>query len=982
MSEKHKINRGSKAEHTISELYAEQCAAEPIHLLGTVQSHGYLIVVKLSDQTICQVSAGLERHYPAAVKAEELLGQPAGEWINPPDQSLSDLLAGLNEDFRTDVSVTRRLSVDDAGVIAWDSGRNFECTAYLSGEYAIFEWVPFDYQTDEILKQLRTLSNFSQVLVMPSEDSSIDEYLKDSAEKLQALSGYQRVMIYRFLSDWSGEILAEATAADTRQRFIGMRFPASDIPPQARALYIKNHVRVLADVGAPADPLIPERLPDGQALDQSIGLLRAMSEAHLSYLSNMEVRATLTISIIVDGRLWGMFACHHDQPLVPPRAVVQSMRSSAELLSRVVSARVRDMAYRDLADRASSLRQSLDRFAQQLVGSDRSMDSALKASKTELCEAVKASHVGVLAGNALTVSFPSKADQMPDIRRKLKELLDQNNDAGVLTWDRMPESLAGLRGLPEKSAGIMIARLPPQVDGLIFWLRDELVEEVKWAGEPEKFVLADKEGKVKLEPRRSFALWKETVRSECEKWSLDDRQLAEIAARRVGESVAAVSAQLLQRSLDWASSHDALTSLPNRQSLFSQLTDRLDQSAVGVLLIDLDNFKDINDMKGHDVGDSVLVEVGSRLSAATRQQDLVGRLGGDEFLVLCRLTADRPSADEVAPILARLYEDLRKPINHGGSSFQLDVSIGVAYSPEHGVDSKVLVKRADIALYEAKRLGRGRPIIYSEEMEDHLHNQVDTEQELAAAIDAGQLRLYYQPQIDLAAGRVVGCESLIRWQHPKHGLLMPGVFLPVAERGQLVHRVGRWVIDEAVRQLAIWNREIAPDFCVAFNVSFAQVRDGDLLSEVSHALKQSGVKSSNLEIELTESSVLGDEEKSRQVINDLKAMGIKVALDDFGTGYSSLSHIHRLDFDYIKVDRTFVMQIERDTQAQAVVRSLLSLAENLGVKSIAEGVEKDVHAQWLAEAGCNLAQGYLWSPAVPAEEFPDLVERLNAELGR
>ncbi len=640
------------------------------------------------------------------------------------------------------------------------------------------------------------------------------------------------------------------------------------------------------------------------------------------------------------------------------------------------------MAHRDLAERASSLRQSLDRFAEQLVRSDQSMDSVLKASKKELCKAVLASHVGVLVGSALTVSFPAKSEQLRGIKRELKELLDQENAGGVCTWDRLPATLEACSGLPEKSAGIMIARLPPQIDGLIFWIRDELVEEVKWAGEPEKFVMADREGKVKLEPRRSFALWKETVRSQCEKWSNDDRELAEIAARRVGESVAAVSAQLLQRSLDWAASHDALTSLPNRPSLFSQLTDRLDQSAIGVLLIDLDNFKDINDMKGHDVGDAVLVEVGSRLSAATRQQDLVGRLGGDEFLVLCRLTDERPSADEIAPILARLYGDLRKPINHGGTSFQLDVSIGVAYSPEHGVDSKVLVRRADIALYEAKRLGRGRPVIYAAEMEDDLHTQVDTEKELAAAIDAGQLRLYYQPQIDLAAGRVVGCESLIRWQHPEQGLLMPGFFLPVAERGQLVHRVGRWVIDEAVRQLAIWNREIAPDFCLAFNVSFAEVRDGDLLSEVSHALKQSGVEPSNLEIELTESSVLGDEEKSRQVINDLKAMGIKVALDDFGTGYSSLSHIHRLDFDYIKVDKTFVMQIERDRQAQAVVRSLLSLAENLGVKSIAEGVEKEVHAQWLIEAGCDLAQGYLWSPAVPAEEFPDLVKRINAELCR
>ncbi|MEE4297388.1 MAG: EAL domain-containing protein [Wenzhouxiangella sp.] len=981
MPESDKTSTSSGRNHRISQLYAEQCAAEPIHLLGTVQPHGYLTVINLADETICQVSRGVVQHYSAVEEAEVLLDQPAADWIKPQDQSLSELLASLRDDVRTDISVCRRLSVSSAGAIEWDEGRDFECTGYRSGGYAVLEWVPFHYQTDEILRQLRTLSNFSQLLIEPAEDSSIDEYLTDAAEKLRKLSGYQRVMIYRFLPDWSGEILAEATGKDTSQRFIGMRFPASDIPPQARELYVRNRLRVLADVEAPADRLIPERLPDGQVLDQSVGLLRAMSQAHLTYLKNMEVRATLTISIIVEGRLWGMVACHHNAPLIPPRPVVQSMRSSAEMLSRVVSARVKDMSFRDFTERSSSLRQGLDQFAQHLA-SDQSMDEALKSGRRELCDTLSASHVGILAGGAMAVSFRATAQQLRVLKRCLRELVGQHQESGVRIWNQLPEGFDESCGFPAATAGMMVVRLPERSDGLMFWLRDELMEEVSWAGEPEKFVVSDGKDGVKLEPRRSFAVWRETVRSQCEQWTTDDQRLADIAARRMGESMAALSAQQLQRSLDWASSHDTLTSLPNRQSLFSQLTDRLDQSAVGVLLIDLDNFKQINDMMGHDVGDDVLVEVGSRLSSITRQQDLVGRLGGDEFLVLCRLTSDRVPAEEVEPVLARVYDALRKPIQHGDTTFQLDVSIGVAFSPEHGDHSKVLVKRADIALYEAKRLGRGRPVFYAEAMESHLHLQVDTENELAAAIDAGQLRLYYQPQIDLRSRRVIGCESLIRWQHPDQGLLMPAFFLPVAERGQLIHRLGRWVLDEAIRQLAIWNRELSPDFCIAFNVSFAQVRDGDLLSEVAQALGRSNVNPANLEIELTESSVLGDEEKSRLVINELKSMGMKVALDDFGTGYSSLSHIHRLDFDYIKIDRTFVMQLERDEQAQAVVRSLLNLAQNLRVQTIAEGVEKELHAKWLAEAGCDLAQGYLWSPAVPAEEFPDVVRRINQELVR
>ncbi len=981
MPERDESSKSSGRDFKISQLYAEQCAAEPIHLLGTVQPHGYLTVVRLSDEAICQVSASVTKHYPVVGRAEELLGQAAADWIKPLDEPLPELLARLREDARTDISVCRRISASAAGAIEWDDGRDVECTAYRSGDYAVLEWVPFHYETDEILRQLRTLSNFSQLLIEPAEDVSIDGYLTDSAEKLQQLSGYQRVMIYRFLPDWSGEVLAEATATGTSQRFIGMRFPASDIPPQARELYVRNRLRVLADVEAPADSLIPEHLPDDQPLDQSIGLLRAMSKAHLSYLKNMDVRATLTISIIVNGELWGMVACHHNAPLVPPRPVLQSMRSSAEMLSRVVSAWVKDMSYRDFTERSSSLRQGLDEFSERLV-SDQSMDQALKSGKAELCDTLMAAHVGILAGGAVAVSFPADPEQLRVLKRKLRELACQAQDLSVRTWNRLPEGFGDSCGFPAATAGMMVAHLPKTSDGLMFWLRNELTEEVRWAGKPEKFVISDDKDGVKLEPRRSFAVWKETVQSQCEHWTNDDQRLADIASRRMGESIAALSAQQLQRSLDWASSHDALTSLPNRQSLFAQLTDRLDQSAVGVLLIDIDNFKEVNDRMGHDVGDDLLVEVGRRLSHVTRQQDLVGRLGGDEFLVLCRLSPDRAAAEEVEPVLKRVYEALREPTQSGDTTFQLDVSIGVAFSPEHGNHTKVLVKRADIALYEAKRLGRGRPVFYAEAMENHLHVQVDTENELAAAVDAGQLRLYYQPQIDLATRRVVGCESLIRWQHPDQGLLMPAFFLPVAERGQLIHRVGRWVLDEAVRQLAIWNRELSPDFGIAFNVSFAQVRDGDLLSEVAEALDRSKVNPANLKIELTESSVLGDEEKSRHVINELKAMGMKVALDDFGTGYSSLSHIHRLDFDYIKIDRTFVMQLERDKQAQAVVRSLLTLAQNLGVETIAEGVETELHAKWLAQAGCECAQGYLWSPAVPAEKFPEVVRRINQELVR
>jgi EAL domain-containing protein (putative c-di-GMP-specific phosphodiesterase class I) len=259
--------------------------------------------------------------------------------------------------------------------------------------------------------------------------------------------------------------------------------------------------------------------------------------------------------------------------------------------------------------------------------------------------------------------------------------------------------------------------------------------------------------------------------------------------------------------------------------------------------------------------------------------------------------------------------------------------------------------------------------------------RVQTEHDLSQAIKLQQFALFYQPQIDLKSGKVVGCEALLRWLHPERGLVMPNVFIPIAEETGLIRPIGAWVINESIRQLAEWNRSLSPDFFIAFNASFSQVRDASIVDDIKRALADHGANPLNLQIELTESAVMDDEEICSQVTSALSKLGVQIALDDFGTGYSSLSHIQRLKMDCIKIDRSFVIQLERDEQAKAVISSLLSLARTLNLQIVAEGVDNSKQLAWLKEARCDIGQGFLWSKAVSAAEFPHVARKLDPSIG-
>jgi len=426
--------------------------------------------------------------------------------------------------------------------------------------------------------------------------------------------------------------------------------------------------------------------------------------------------------------------------------------------------------------------------------------------------------------------------------------------------------------------------------------------------------------------------------------------------------------------------YDALTGLPNRSLLFSLLEQALieaqrNQAHGAVLFIDLDRFKAVNDSFGHSAADTLLKEVARRLQETLRAEDVVARLGGDEFIVALFDITKREHADIVGhKILAALAEPF--VIEH--HEVLLSASVGIAVFPDDGRDAETLLRNADTAMYRAKQ-GNSGQLFYSQEMNLRSLERLKLENGLRRALERKEFRLYYQPQVELATGRIVGAEALIRWHHPELGLVSPNDFIPLAEETGLISAIGEWVLDAACAQGSQWRERGHEDLTIAVNLSPRQFRPG-LSQRVADTLARHDFPGENLELEITESMLMHNSESIIQMLEEFQSAGVRLALDDFGTGYSSLAYLKKFPLDNLKIDRSFVSGIPHDSDDSAIARAIISMAKNLRLLVIAEGVETEAQLEFLRESGCDEIQGYLFSPPVPPEDFLILLERANGNL--
>jgi diguanylate cyclase (GGDEF)-like protein/PAS domain S-box-containing protein len=451
-------------------------------------------------------------------------------------------------------------------------------------------------------------------------------------------------------------------------------------------------------------------------------------------------------------------------------------------------------------------------------------------------------------------------------------------------------------------------------------------------------------------------------------------ELAEANARLRAEI--AEREQIEQRMRHLAN-HDELTGLPNRRLLLDRLAQaitlaRRSGDQLAVLFLDLDRFKTINDSLGHTVGDELLRTMAQRIVATVREGDTVARIGGDEFVLLLPRIDTGPHASLVA---GKVMEALSQPLRIDGHDLRVTGSIGIAVFPHDGATADLLLRNADAAMYYAKETGRDNQQFFASAMNVAAAQRLALENDLHLALERGELRLHYQPRIDLGSARLVGVEALVRWHHPARGVLHPGGFITVAEETGLISRLGEWVLREACRQQLAWREVGVPEFPIAVNLSPRQFRQRDIAERIGGVLEETRIAPALLELEITETTLMQHTEQTLATLQRLSRMGLALAIDDFGIGYSSLSYLKRFPVDQLKIDQSFVRDVGRDPANAAIVATIATLARNLKLEVVAEGVETTEQLEGVRACGCGQAQGYLFSRAVPGEQVPALAGR-------
>ena len=436
-----------------------------------------------------------------------------------------------------------------------------------------------------------------------------------------------------------------------------------------------------------------------------------------------------------------------------------------------------------------------------------------------------------------------------------------------------------------------------------------------------------------------------------------------------------------QKLMEYLALHDTLTGLPNRTLLMDRLdhaitASRRDDEPLALLLLDLDRFKEINDTLGHAVGDSLLAEVGQILAGPLRASDTIARLGGDEFAVLLPSVSGMAQARDIAERLAAV---LTRPFAVEQITVEVGVSIGVALFPDHGTDASELMRSADVAMYLAKR-DHVTVAIYEEDRDHHSVRNLSMSSELRQAMDADELALFFQPQIDVSTGKLVGAEALLRWDHPRYGLVSPNEFVSLAEQTGLIRQLTRWVLAKALKQLANWQ-ERGLDIGLSLNLSPRNLHEEGFARSIRDLMDKKGLRPDLITLEITEDAIMTDPERALAAIRQLKACGMRLAIDDFGTGYSSLTYLKSLPVDELKIDKSFVMHMGDDSKDLVIVRSTIDLAHNLGLSVVAEGVESDLDLQTLRGLGCDVGQGFHIGRPLRIEEFHQWIENRNTISG-
>ena len=1069
-----------------------QCETEPIHQIGQIQPHGALLVLSADSQHIVlQASENLSNFFDLPVDGAH--GKPLAALLGDASaMQVEQLIRNIGKE---------NTATGIVSVILRQENLDLQVRLFVSGGMFVLELVyDDDTHQDERLPELLLL--MKQLLPSFEADTDIYRYFDQIATLVRTFTGFDRVMVYRFDANCDGEVIAESRVK-TAASYLGLHFPASDIPPQARRLYTCNPVRQVADVEGQAVAVLPALNPASkEPLDMTHSTLRSFSPVHIEYLKNMGVQATMSISMLQDGQLWGLIVCHH----MTAKRISYVLHDVAAFISRMVSLKlslIESLEHNNLVNKTIHIIGEL--LACITTDAEKAILQRLLPELLDLPDTT-----GIIM---LVEGKRYLHGEVPEAKaiNGLLAWLGKQAKTEVFSCDHLAQQFDPAREYADVAAGLLATPISSDMRNCIVWLRKEKLRTVHWAGSPMKTLHTDPEGGLHLSPRKSFETWTESWRGCSAPWSnveqritamlgtvltkglshksrlehaLEKQKQADAELRiaaiafesqegimvcdtkgtilRVNhaltqitgypaEDVIGKNPRLLKSGLhdatfyaamwksakntgawhgeiwnrrkdgelypEWLSIsavtdasgqvsnyvaaftditaikkseetihnlvfYDPLTRLPNRRLMIERLQKAMNSSAQqlnhgAILFIDLDNFKELNDIRGHDIGDLLLIEVGNRLQLSARSIDTVACLGGDDFVViLVELSVEIDQAAIQAETIAEKFRiAISQPFDLKGVQFHNSSSIGISLFRDNEISVDDLLKHAETAMHQAKQSGRHTIRFFDPGTHADMEARIALEADLRLALSGNQFRLYYQIQVD-NTGKILGAEVLIRWQHPERGLVPPIQFIPLTEDSGLIIPIGLWVLETACAQIKRWeldtnNRHLQ----LAVNVSALQFRQPDFVEQVCMILEKTAIKPGSLKLELTESLVLQDVNGTITKIQLLKKMGVHFSMDDFGTGYSSLAYLSKLPLDQLKIDQSFVNNIGVKASDAVIVQTIIGMAKNLDMEVIAEGVETEQQRNFLERNGCTHYQGYLFGKPVPLEEFEQVLSQ-------
>ncbi|MER2494073.1 bifunctional diguanylate cyclase/phosphodiesterase [Catenovulum sediminis] len=944
----------------ISTEEAEKCASEPIHLIDSIQPHGFVLVLDPTTLRIVQHSDNLLRLVNEYTKNQLLaddtpiLNTFIFDWM---ELTVKDALDGLCGEQ------TDKVELNTHGII---SGAQWECVGHLAKHWISLEFIPSSAETYDSFALISQMNRMVQVL---RNAQGTQELFDTITKQFQQYTQFDRVMMYRFLPDWSGEVVSEAVSERNEVKFLHMRFPADDIPKQARELYKLNRVRVFANADAEPSKLVPNVLPGGQLLDQSYALLRNMSNMHRIYLKNMGVKATLTLSIVVEDKLWGLVVFHHNSPKSPPNHVVSQLKLTCELFSETLSSylmpTIHMMEITHLMAAKSVIDTSFNKAKMQAIS-----QKLFANTLTEIHQTIGYDFLGIIYGDKC---YCLAGEQFKLLSKKTIKAIDAlYEDPKSLQYQsyKLHAENKTIPGL-ETMAGINVMRSKIPSDFYVFFGRKEVVKSIQWGGVPNTVNIVVKGGERHLEPRSSFALWREQVKGQCDYWIHQDDKILEYFFTSCRDFTSVKSNELLMKKLEQNAHYDVLTDLANRVYL-KKFIDGMRQNPnkpdekISVLFIDLDNFKDVNDFMGHETGDRLLQTVATRLKECSRPNDLVVRLGGDEFIIVFI----HENQLDLAAIAEKVVATVGEPIFDHEHTIVITPSVGVISGNVQDIDFNEMLKRADIAMYSAKNKGKNGFHIFDSKDQEAFNKKAILTLDLRDYVNTESIELHFQPQCDFKLN-LSGAEALARWKHPKFGYISPEIFIQMAEMNNLIKPLSLHIFNKACATLVDWRRHnLQPTFdTLSVNISPSLLLDRSFENNLMDILLEYELTPSDLRLEITESIFMQNYELAIANLKSLRKLGFTIALDDFGTGFSSLNYLWKLPIDEVKIDKSFIANMSQDDSLFTMVESIIELCKKLKLEVVAEGVESRVEFNILKGLGCDTCQGYYYSKPLPSELF-------------